>query len=269
MPSIADSYAAIGVLSTPFAPPSAASMTDTELMQAQRARRRDRASCWGSGGGPGGRDRPSIASRTRIRRARPAASARAPPNSWSSGSPRPRLRAARSLVRVGRLLETESGCRGRPPIPTARTRSTGHRGSRRSPLRWSRVGFRSSEQTLSAPASDPSNPPPRPPTRASRDGLTSAVDVLLRESPSLTRRTARGSGSCPARRHRRRRTPSARSSCATAGTCTSSAGRRHDAHLRPARPRVRGHRRLGVRRGDLAAAGRSALRRPGRAGARR
>jgi hypothetical protein len=184
MPSIADSYAAIGVLSTPFEPPAAATMTDAELMHAQRAlaeiARRAGAAGAALAGEVAHRSRPELGSEGLAQRL----GARTPEllvqRLTETSAP-----AARSLVRVGRLLETQDAGVTRDPDRTyavdgapwlaavAAAVVAGHLSVERADVIRCGLG---SIDAASSPAE----------REHLITGLTAAVDVLLRESVSVT-----------------------------------------------------------------------------------
>src|SRR5689334_18339004 len=184
MTSIADHYASIGVLSAPFAPPSPASMTDAELMQAQRAlaeiARRAGAAGAALAGEVAHRSRPELGSDGLAQRL----GARTPEllvqRLTETSAP-----AARALVRVGRILETQDAGATRDPARTYATDGAPWLAAVAAAVVAGRLSVERADVIGAGLGSiDPAAP------AAEREhltaGLTSATEVLLRESTSLT-----------------------------------------------------------------------------------
>jgi hypothetical protein len=186
MPTTTDSYADIGNVSVAFAPPAVAHLTDEALMQAQRTLaeigRRVGASSALVAAQIAHRSRRDLGHEGLAQRL----GARTPEilvqrlTETSAGE-------ARSLVRVGRLLETEVQDAVAAPGP-ARTYAVDEAPWLSEVAAAVIGGHLSIERADVIRACLGSLEPDTSPTDAVRlrDGLATAADVLLRESPSLT-----------------------------------------------------------------------------------
>lgn len=184
MPSIADSYAAIGVVSTAFVPPPAAATSDADLIQAQRtlaeiARRTGAASALVAA---------QIAHRSRrdlgVDGLAQRLGARTPEllvqRLTETSTPE-----ARSLVRVGRLLETQDAGVAPDPDRTYAIDGAPWLAAVAAAVVAGRLSIERADAIRAGlDTIDPAATPAERDLLA--DGLTEAAATLLRESPSLT-----------------------------------------------------------------------------------